>query len=104
MNKPASMKDAMPETADWVNKMRAQWGRPYVDDCLRRGMAGEPGYFYAVEGGRVVGTPWMKASVQGAPVAVEKPADLDIVQLQQVALLFGLPFAGFMRDPVEGAS
>jgi len=86
------MREAMPETADFVDRKRVQWGRAHVDDCLRRGLAGEPGYFYAIEGGHVMGTPW------GMPEG-GIGGEMSIARLQAMALMMGTTFAGFMREP-----
>lgn len=51
------MPEAMPKVAAEVAKRRATWGAAFVNDCIRRGMAGEPGYFFAIEGPLMVGTP-----------------------------------------------
>ncbi|MBV7427291.1 MULTISPECIES: hypothetical protein [unclassified Acidovorax] len=95
--KPASMRVAMPETADFVDRKRAEWGRAYVDDCLKRALAGEPGYFYAIEGGHVMGTPWgMPAGGIGR--------DLCMARWQALALMIGATFAVFMREPSASAA
>lgn len=52
------MREKMPRVAEAVERYRAEWGRAHVDECIRRGMAGEPSYFVACEGGHVVGTPF----------------------------------------------
>jgi hypothetical protein len=48
---------SLPFTFDFVSKRSAAWGFDYVADMIRRGAKGEPGYFYAVEAGQVLGTP-----------------------------------------------
>jgi predicted DNA-binding protein YlxM (UPF0122 family) len=40
-------------------------GRGFVDECIKRALAGEAGYFYAMEGGHVLGTPFPA----GEPIA-----------------------------------
>lgn len=105
MNQPASMKDAMPQTADWVNQKRAEWGRAHVDDCMRRAMQGQAGYFYAIEGGRVVGTPFAPgANVEGGVLPPAARKGIAIEDVQRAAVLYGATFAGFMRAPDEGAA
>lgn len=99
MNKPASLRDAMPNTADWIDKRRVDWGREHVDECLRNGVQrGMPGYFYAIEGGRAVGTPWPAGVVLGQVV----PAGPSVAELQRVAVMCGVDFAAFMREPGTG--
>lgn len=90
------MRIAMPETADFVDRKRVEWGRAHVDDCLKRALAGEPGYFYAIEGGHVLGTPW------GIPDG-GLSGELCVARLQAMALMMGTTFAGFMREPATAA-
>lgn len=56
MSKKASMREAMPVTAAWIDKMREVFGPEAVDSAIRRGMRGQQG-FHAVENGHAVGTP-----------------------------------------------
>lgn len=51
----------MPDIADFVDRMRETFGEDYIDDIIRRGMAGEPGCFY-VEG-----------IVDGKPIKIGTP-------------------------------
>lgn len=51
------MPDAMPKVAAEVAKRRALHGAPFVNDCIKRGMKGEAGFFFAIEGALMVGTP-----------------------------------------------
>lgn len=89
MNQPAQgvdMRSTMPDTADWVARKRLDWGKDHVNNCLRRATVGkEPGYFYALERGRVVGTPF--------------PADHPAADAQRYAVLHGCTFAVFMLEP-----
>lgn len=81
------MRSTMPDTADWVARKRLDWGKEHVNNCLRRATVGkEPGYFYALERGRVVGTPF--------------PADHPAADWQRYAVLNGCTFAVFMLEPV----
>lgn len=52
------IRDAMPGVANLVREKRRLYGDTFVTDCLLRGMAGEPGFFFAREGTLAVGTPW----------------------------------------------
>lgn len=85
----------MPETAKLVEQWRAEFGRDYVNDCIRRGMAsiegvpGEPGYFFAMERGHVIGTPLPANTTPLSPG----------FEWQRYALVFGTPFAAFLRTP-----
>lgn len=85
--KAASLRDTMPKTAEWVDRMRAQHGAAFVNEQIRRAMNGEPGRFYAIEGGQVLGTPF--------------PCTHPIDQEQRLAVLVGAPFAGFIAMPEE---
>lgn len=55
MSKPGRLREAMPETAAFVDAMREAFGREMIDDIIARGMAGEP-VFHSVEGGVEIGT------------------------------------------------
>lgn len=79
------MRRQMPETAKWVDARRAQWGADHVNGCIRRALKGEAGQFYAIEGGFVLGTPFMATD----PVAAD----------QEFALKMGCSFAVFMVAP-----
>lgn len=50
--------EAMPLAYRQIEELRARWGAAYVNDCIMRGMAGEPGRFFARERAVAVGTPW----------------------------------------------
>jgi len=52
------MTAAMPRVAAQVAEKRKQWGNAHVTDCVKRGLRGEAGYFFAREGAVAVGTPW----------------------------------------------
>lgn len=55
------IREAMPTVARMVGDRRQTMGAAHVTECQRRGMAGEPGWFYAWEAGVAVGTPWPEA-------------------------------------------
>ena len=95
----------MPETADFVDRMRVHWGRAYVDECLKRSIAGQPGYFYAMERGHTLGTPWQgdaAAKLLAQGVAAATGAGCGVAALQGVALAIGADAAFFMREPAAG--
>lgn len=50
------MRDKMPVTAAWIDKLRATFGAESIDGQIRAGMRGEP-VFFAQENGHMVGTP-----------------------------------------------
>ena len=82
-----NMREQMPQTARWVDARRAEWGEAYVKQCVQRAMRREPGQFYAVENGHVLGTPF--------------PATSPAAELQHLAIATGAPFAAFMVPPVD---
>lgn len=51
-----SLRDAMPQTARFIDDLRRVFGREYIDGILRRSMTGEPDCFYAEENGMTFGT------------------------------------------------
>ena len=56
-------RDVMPNVARLVDAKRAEYGPAHVRECITRAMRGEPGWFYAFEGGMVQGTPFEGDSV-----------------------------------------
>lgn len=93
MTAKPNLREAMPMTAEWVDRQRAALGAAHVNDCIKRALAGEPGRFYAMEAGHVLGTPWPAGSV----------VDADL----RFAVVMGCSFAGFIAEPgvkPEGAS
>ena len=85
------MRAAMPEVARQIDEWRATHGRKYVDDCIKRGMQGEPGWFFAMEGGHVLGTPC-------------RATDIAAFSVQGYSLLLGGDGAAFIRTPKEGGA
>ena len=51
-----SLRDAMPQTAAFIDFAREAFGADSVNASIRKGMAGLPGNFHAVENGLEVGT------------------------------------------------
>lgn len=54
--KPGHMRDLMPTVAQWIDELREEFGADQVDPSIRAGMRGEPGKFWAREGGHEIGT------------------------------------------------
>lgn len=79
------LRQQMPETSKWVDAKRVELGKDFVNDCIRRSMKGEPGLFYAMERGHVLGTPF--------------PATHPVAKDQQYAITMGCTFAGFIATP-----
>ena len=53
--RPRPMRETMPTVAAFIDAMRDAFGAQAIDQAIRDGMAGQPG-FYAEEGGRTIGT------------------------------------------------
>lgn len=51
------MREAMPDTAAFVDELRRVFGADQIDPSIRAGMRGMPGKFHAVENGHEIGTP-----------------------------------------------
>ena len=92
--KTPNMRDRMPHTAAFVDRQRKAWGKDHVRECLQRAMRGDPGWFYAMEAGATLGTPFSPADL-GASKGVQ------VADMQRMAVLIGSPFAAFMREPVQ---
>lgn len=56
--KMALIREAMPGVTRIVADKRKALGDAWVTQCIKRGLAGEPGFFFAREGGLAIGTPW----------------------------------------------
>lgn len=92
-NQPAQRVDlraTMPETAKWVDDQRAAMGVDHVNGCIRRAMKGEPGFFYAMEAGRFLGTPF--------------PDTHPIYRDQHMAVTIGCQFAAFIAMPSQAVA
>jgi hypothetical protein len=81
----SDLRRSMPKVAAIVDRMRAQLGADWVDQCIKAAVRGQPDHFYAVEGGHIVGTPFSSDlvladnmqlcfMVGGAGAAVRQPA------------------------------
>lgn len=57
MTKPGSMREAMPTVTAFIDELRAVFGADSINASIRRGMAGEPQQFHAVENGHELATP-----------------------------------------------
>lgn len=51
------IRSVMPRTLEVVAEKRRLWGDAHVVLCQQKALAGEPGWFWAWEGGVAVGTP-----------------------------------------------
>lgn len=81
------LRTAMPNVARLVDERRATHGAAWVNDRIKRAMAGQPNEFYAFEAGHVLGTPFQ---------AEFDPVLDDSVRM---ALVWGGKFAMVMRTP-----
>ena len=73
--KPGSLRDSLPEIAQWIDDLRAAFGREPVDEAIRRGMRGENGFCVRRNGQVVVGTPLTYGP--GVPVSDERKVRRD---------------------------
>lgn len=55
-----SLRDAMPQTAAFIDFCREAFGADAVNVAIRKGIGGLPGHFHAAEAGREVGTPFQE--------------------------------------------
>lgn len=53
----ASMRELMPQTAAWIDDLRAAFGSEVVDGAIRAGLRAGAPTFYAEEAGHQLGTP-----------------------------------------------
>lgn len=58
-----SLRDAMPETAAFIDAMRDAFGAAAINPQIKKGVSGIPNQFHAVEAGREAGTPFEEAGV-----------------------------------------
>ena len=63
--KIAEIKEHMPAVYEAIQRKAAEAGN-VAYEWVRKALRGEPGCFWAIEGGRVVGTPFYGHSVMGA--------------------------------------
>jgi hypothetical protein len=82
---PVRYREVMPGVWAQLEAWRAAWGAPYVAEAVRRGMAGQPGWFWAMEAGYVVGTPFR--------------ADADLMRTLALGVAIGGSMAAVMRPP-----
>lgn len=82
-----NLRQDMPETAKWVDGQRKEHGADFVNGCIRRATKGEPGLFYAMERGHILGTPFPASDVRDRYV--------------NIAVVTGCTFAGFIATPGE---
>lgn len=54
----ALIRQAMPGVSRIVADKRKVLGDAWVTQCIKRGLAGEPGWFFAREGGIAIGAPF----------------------------------------------
>ena len=83
----SNLRTAMPATAKWVQGCRKEYGQAHVDRCIRDGLGGVPGRFYAIEAGHITGTPF--------------EATHPIAEFQGLAVVTGAIFAGFIARPAD---
>jgi hypothetical protein len=57
-----SLREQMPETAAFIDSLRAAFGADMIDAQIRKGLKGAP-VFYASENGYTIGTPIERGKV-----------------------------------------
>lgn len=84
-----NLRESMPQTAAFVDARRAEYGVEWVNRCIAEGHKHKrAGWFYAVEAGHVLGTPWPPADAVG--------------QLATIAAAMGSGFICIVRPPSGG--
>lgn len=68
-----SLREEMPETAAWIDELRAAFGVDAINGSIRKGMAGLPGHFHAEESAHQAGTAFI-------PLGVEVSATQMVIQ------------------------
>lgn len=61
---PLDLRRQMPQVAAEVDRARQDHGAAWVNEQIRRGLAGEPDRFFAFEGGHIIGTPFRFDTMQ----------------------------------------
>lgn len=71
-----SLRETMPTVTAWIDALREVFGVSEINDVIRKGMNGTPG-FYARENGIEVGTPFPPARVEisGEQMVIIKPEE-----------------------------
>lgn len=79
----ALIREAMPGVQRIVAERRKEHGDAWVTQCVQRGLAGEPGWFFAREGAIAIGTPWDGDPVMANWAAAQVTSTQALVQLRQ---------------------
>lgn len=69
-----SLRQAMPQTAAWIDELRDAFGADAINASIRKGMAGLPGHFHAEENGRQAGTEFISFGIEvsAAQMVIQK--------------------------------
>ena len=59
-----SLRQAMPQTAAWIDELRDAFGADAINASIRKGMAGLPNHFHAEENGHHAGTGFIPLGVE----------------------------------------
>jgi len=70
------MREVMPVTAAWIDRMRLAFGADHIDGQIRKGMKGES-VFWASENGHTVGTMDSEGRTAGQGSKASKEAHID---------------------------
>ena len=73
----SSLRDSMPLTAEFIDAMRAVFGKDAINAEIRKGVGGLPGHFHATENGQEVGTPFPASSAVEAWISTTRTNDAD---------------------------
>lgn len=71
-----SMREEMPVTAVWIDKLRKAFGAEHIDGQIRKGMKGEP-VFWASENGHTVGTKQSEGRTVGIGSKASRTVHID---------------------------
>lgn len=75
--------ETMPGVARLVAEKRRLFGVEHVRRCWGRGMAGEPGWFFAREGAIAIGTPWEGDAVMANFAAAQVTSTQALVVMRE---------------------
>lgn len=82
----ALIRQAMPKVLPLMETHRKNMGAEHVQECQRKGMAGQPGWFYARQGVITIGAPWQEVwDIEAQLAKVGGYADAVVVVLRPVA-------------------
>jgi hypothetical protein len=63
MSKNKPMREVMPDIAEWIDQLRAGFGKESIDKQIKLGMQGCPNCFYVKQGDIELGTPFISKNL-----------------------------------------